>query len=94
MDRFILIIIAAVIIFSALTYLLHRITFRRRYIKYLLPIFTLSLSLYYFYQASVPSEGFSDLGSFLIAFILFTCFLSSLVSGIFLDFIFPKLKKK
>ncbi len=94
MDRFILIIIAVVIIFSLLTYLLHRLTIGRRYIKYLLPVFTFLLAIYYFYQSSLPSEGFKDLGSLLMALILFACFLSSLGSGLFFDFMLPKLKKK
>lgn len=94
MDRFILIIIAVVIIFSLLTYLLHRLTIGRRYIKYLLPVFTLLLVIYNFYQSKLPSEGFKDLGSFILALILFGGFLSSLVSAFFFDFILPKLKKK
>lgn len=94
MDRIIIIIIAAVLIFSVLTYILHRFTSGHRYIKYSLPLFTLALALYNFYQSRLPSEGFEDLGSLLMALILFTCFLSSLASGLFLDFIFPMLKKK
>jgi uncharacterized membrane protein YfcA len=94
LERFVLIIIAVVIIFSLLTYLLHRLTLGKKYIKYLLPLLALLISIYYFYQSKLPSEGFEDLGNFLMAFILFTCFLSGLASGLFLDIVLPKLKKK
>ncbi|MDF2674224.1 MAG: hypothetical protein K0R09_2492 [Clostridiales bacterium] len=94
MERFILIIIAVVIIFALLTYLLHRLTIKRRFIKYLFPILILIPTIYNYYQSRLPSEGFEALGSFLVAFILFTGFLSSLVSGLFFDFILPKFKKK
>ena len=94
MDRFVLIIIAIVVIFALLTYLLHRLTIKRRFVKYLLPVLVLIPTIYNYYQSRLPSEGFKALGSFLVAFILFTGFLSSLVSGLFFDFVLPKLKKK
>jgi hypothetical protein len=94
LDRFVLIIIAVVIIFSLLTYLLHRLTLGKRYIKYLLPLLALLLAIYYLYQSQLPSEGFKGIGMFLMALILFSGFLSSLVSGLFFDFVLSKLKKK
>lgn len=94
MERFILIIIAVVIPSILLTYLLHRLTMGKRYIKYLLPLFILIPTIYNFYLSRLPSEGFKSLGSFLIAFILFTGFLSSLASALFFDFILPKLRKR
>jgi hypothetical protein len=94
LDRFVLIIIAVVIIFSLLTYLLHRLTLGKRYIKYLLPLLALLLAIYYLYQSQLPSEGFKGIGMFLMALILFAGFLSSLVSGLFFDFVLSKLKKK
>lgn len=94
MDRLILILFAGIIMLSILTYILHRLTSRKRFIKYLLPIFILIPALYNFYQSRLPSEGFEDLGSFIIALFLFVCFLSSLISGLFIDFIFPKLRKR
>lgn len=93
MDRLVLIIIVIVIIFALLTYLLHRLTIKRRFIKYLMPLLILIPAIYYFYQAGIPSEGFKGLGNLLMAFILFTGFLSSLASGLFFDFLLPKLKK-
>lgn len=93
LERFILVFIVVVIIFSLLTYLLHRITIKKSYVKYLLPLFTLFLAIYNFYQSKLPSEGFKDLGSILMAFIFFAGFISSLISGLLFDFLLPKLKK-
>jgi uncharacterized membrane protein YfcA len=74
--------------------LLHRLTIGKIYIKYLLPVLTFLLAIYYFYQSRLPSEGFKDIGSLLMAIILFAGFLSSIGSGLFFDFILPKLKKR
>lgn len=92
MNRFILIITAAFIIFSIPTYILYRLTIKNRYIKYLLPAVTLILTVYNFYLSRIPSEGFEGLGRLLMGIILFFCFLSSLLTSLFFDFIYPKLK--
>ena len=94
MTRFILIIAAVCIVVIAITYLIHRLTGRKKYAKYVPAIIFILLGIYNVYMIRTnPGEGFQDLARALYIFVCFTCLISVVGTGIFIDFVLPKLKK-
>lgn len=94
MDRFSIIITVIFLIFTTLTYILHRFFSRRRFIKYLPSILSFIIMIISIYIARKSrGEGFRDLAGIILAVLCFAAFLSSLLSALYFDFISPRLKK-
>ena len=94
MTRFVLIIAAISIVVSAITYLLHRLAGRRNYVKYVPAIIFMLLGIYNVYMIRTnPGEGFGDIAKALYSVVSFACFVSGVGTGLFIDFIAPKLQK-
>lgn len=94
LTRFVLIVAAICVVVVAITYLIHRVIGRKKYAKYVPAIIFVLLGIYNVYMIrSNPGEGFGDIVKALYIFICFACFISGVGTGIFIDFISPKLKK-
>ena len=92
--RFILLVAAVCIVVIAITYLIHRLAGKKKYAKYIPAIMFVFLGIYNIYMIRTnPGEGFEDIAKALYIFICFTCFISGVGAGVFIDFILPKLKK-
>ena len=93
MDRLLLILLAIVVLFSSITYLLWRLSKRKRFVKYLPALICLIFAIYYFYLAkTVPNVGFEDLANAIMAMMLFAGFASGLVTGLIIDYVLPRFK--
>lgn len=76
-----------VVIFAALTYLLHRV-FKNKLIKYLPSMGTFVLALYQIYLARYRGYGgFEDIARILLAIMLLVGFGSSLLTAVILEFV-------
>lgn len=89
MDRFILILLGIVALFSSLTYLLWRVSLRVRLVKYTPTVLCLLAGVYFFYLAKAvqANDGFSDLANFLLSMMFFTGFVSGLITCLIIDFV-------
>ncbi len=87
MDRFVLILLAIALAFAVISYLLNRVFRGRRFVKYILPIFILGTSAYYFYSATIVKggTGFEDLGNILLAIMLLAGGLAGTITSLILD---------
>ena len=95
MTRFILMVTAICIVVIAVTYLIHRLAGRKKYVKYIPALIFVILGIYNIYMIRTnPGEGFGDIIKALYLFVCFTSFISGVGAGLFIDFILPKLKKK
>ncbi|MGV8983047.1 hypothetical protein [Clostridium sp.] len=95
MTRFVLIVSALCIIVIGITYLIHRLVGRKKYIKYIPAVIFLLMGIYNVYMIRTnPGEGFGDLIKALYIFVCATCFISGVGTGVFIDFIMPKLSSK
>jgi len=90
MDRLILLLIAIFIVFSLLTYLLHRFLTPKKYVKYILPIILLLGAVYQFFLSRQPSQGFEDLAQLILAFMCLAGALAGIITGIILDRFYPR----
>ena len=94
MARFILIVVAVCIVVIGITYLIHRLVGRKKYAKYIPAVIFVLLAIYNIYMIRTnPGEGFGDIVKALVIFVCAACFLSGVITGMFIDFILPKLKK-
>jgi uncharacterized membrane protein YfcA len=81
-------------IFSGITYLLHRF-FKNRYIKYIPAMLALLLGIYNFYGAKfMPSEGFQDLARVILGVMMMAGFLSGIAAGVVIDYLLPMRRRK
>ena len=94
MSRFILLLIAIFVIMVAITVLLDFVFQRNKLIKYFPPLTFLALAIYYYYLSTTSYTEFEDIARILMAIMLFTAFISGLISGLFMDYVFPKGKRK
>jgi hypothetical protein len=93
MDRLLVIVIVVFLVFSFLTYLLHRFFPKIRFVKYLPAILCLTITVVNIVIArSGSGEGFRDLAAVIGAIITFAGFLSSLLSAIYFDYVSSKLR--
>lgn len=91
MDRLLIIIVIVFLVFSLLTYLLHRIFKKARVVKYLPAILCLIITIVNIVIArSGTGEGFGDLARIIIAVISFAGFISGLLSALWFDYIASK----
>ena len=94
MPRFALIVTGICIVVIVITYLIHRFAGRKKYIKYIPAGIFMILAMYNMYLLKAnPGEGFGDIVKALSSFVSFTCFISGVGTGAFIDFILPKIKK-
>ncbi len=86
MPQFLLVLLAIVVAFLGLTWLLHRY-FHHRWVKYVPALVALSIALYNIYLARVaPSAGFQDLARFVLAMMAAVAFVAGLVTALYLEF--------
>jgi len=94
LTRFVLIVVAVCIVVIAITYLIHRFVGRKKYVKYIPAVIFLIMGIYNVYMVRTnPGEGFGDIVKALYIFVCTVCFISGVATGVFIDFILPKLKK-
>ena len=94
MTRFLLIVATICIVVIGITYLIHRLVGRKKYAKYIPAVSFVLLGIYNIYLIRTsPGEGFGDIVKALVLFVCATCFISGVITGLFIDFILPKLKK-
>lgn len=95
MDRFLAIIIVIFLAFILLTYILHRIFTKKRFVKYVPSLICLVLTIINIISVRTgQGEGFEDLAAVIVAIMCFAGFISSLLTALYLDFISPKLTSK
>lgn len=89
--RFGLIISAISIVSILVTYILNKIFKNKRYVKYIPVIIIIPFMLYNFITMyTAPSEGFEDLGRFVMGLLLLAASLPSLIFSIVLDIVHKK----
>ena len=93
MDRFLMLLLALTVIFVGLTYVIYIFSKRIRLIKYLPGIICAILAGYYFYVIRQPQMGFEGIALAILMVILAWISLVNFVTGVFLDFLLPILKK-
>ncbi|WP_291632563.1 hypothetical protein [Clostridium sp.] len=94
MIKFILMVVALCIAVIFITYLIHKVAGRKKYAKYIPTVLFLFMGIYNIYMIRTnPGEGFGDIIKALYLFICTACFISAVGTGVFIDFILPKLKK-
>lgn len=94
MDRFLLILLILTVIFLGVTYFIYTLSKQIKFIKYLPGIICAILAGYYFYVARQPSTGFEGIALILLMIMLAWISLVNFVTGVFLDFIMPVLRRK
>jgi len=95
MTRFIIIVAALCSVVAGITYLIHRLVSRAKYAKYVPAVIFLLMGIYNVYMIrTAPGEGFGDIAKALYIFICATCFVSGLSTGVFIDFILPRISSK
>jgi uncharacterized membrane protein YfcA len=94
MDRLLIAILVIFIIFGTITYLLHRFL-KNKILKYIPSIVSLIAAVINIISVrSGQSEGVKDLAGVLMAMILFSGFLSGILTGLYIDYVSPRLKNK
>lgn len=93
MTRLILTLIWIFAFFAFLTYVLHRVFPKKKYVKYVLLLFLLAGSAYQFYLSRQAGQGFEDLGFLLLSIMYFIGFLATALTGFILDRFFPRNNK-
>lgn len=84
--EFSIIIIVIVVVSILATFLLNQIFKKKRYIKYIPVMIMLPMMFYYFVTMyTAPSEGFEDLGRFVMGLLLLAASLPSLICSIVID---------
>lgn len=86
MDRLLLVILVAAAIVVMLTYVVGKLFRRIRWIKYTVGIVAIAVSLYFIYLSRQPSQGFEDLGQFIIALILFPAGIIGIITAFIMDY--------
>ncbi len=95
MRRFIIIVAAVCIVVIGITYLIHRLVGRVKYAKYVPAVIFLLMGIYNVYMIrTAPGEGFGDIIKALYIFVCVACFLSGVGTGVFIDFILPRISSK
>lgn len=94
MLRLIGILMIILMIFSSITYFLHRF-FKNKYIKYIPAMFAFLWGIYNFYGVGrMPAEGFQDLARAIIGVMMMVGFLSATATGLVIDFLIPIRNRK
>lgn len=83
---------AVSLVFIALTYGMHRFFPNKKLLIYLPSILALIATLYFFYVSKTVHTGFTDLAAAVMATIFFTGVIAGTITGVFFDFIKPRLK--
>lgn len=94
MIRFAIAILAVILIVALLTFLLGKGIKKRAYIKYTPSLLLLLSGLYNLYLARTAHNGFEDLARFLLAFLFLIGFVSGTVTGLLMDFLLPRMRRK
>lgn len=95
MTRFILIVATICIVVIGITYLIHRLVGRKKYVKYIPAVIFLLMGIYNVYMIRTnPGEGFGDIVKALYIFVCAACFVCGVGTGVFIDFILPKISSK
>lgn len=93
MKNFILILVLIIISFILITFILHKIFKSKKFVKYIPSIAAIALGAYSIYLARTSTQGFQGIGFMLLGIMSFAGFLSGFISGIFLDYMLPRIKK-
>lgn len=94
MDRLLIISVVIFLVFVFLTYLLHWLFNKKRFVKYIPSLLCIIFTVINVILArSGNGEGFKDLARIVVAIFAFTGFVSSIISALYLDYISPKVKK-
>ncbi|TGE38762.1 hypothetical protein E4K67_04580 [Desulfosporosinus fructosivorans] len=96
MDRFILILLGIVALFSSITYLIWRVSPRVKLVKYTPTVLCLLVGVYFFYigKTGQVHEGFADLANIILSMMFLAGFVSGLATSIIIDLIVPRFKSK
>jgi hypothetical protein len=95
MDRLIIVIAVISLFFILLTYLLNCLFIRKRLVKYIPSLVSLTFAIINIVLARrFQAEGFKDLARVLMAVFLFVGFLSGILTAMYFDYVSPRYKKK
>jgi len=86
MNRLLLVILIASAIGMWMTYLLRKFFRHTRWVKYIIGIMAIAVSLYFLYLSRQPSQGFEDLGQFIMALIFFPAGISAIITAVIMDY--------
>ncbi|SHI44744.1 hypothetical protein [Lutispora thermophila] len=85
MIRLLLVIFIAAAIVMLMTYLLGKLFKHTRWVKYVIGIMAIVVSLYLFYMSRQPSKGFEGLGQFIMALIFFPAGIIGIMTAFIMD---------
>ncbi|HCW03325.1 MAG TPA: hypothetical protein DGK91_01570 [Clostridium sp.] len=95
MPRLLAIIIFIILLSTFITYGLNRLFKKKKFVKYLPSLISFIIMLNSIITASRnKGEGFSDLAAIIIAMMCFAGSLSGLVTALYIDFIYFKMRGK
>ena len=95
MTRFVLIVATICIIVIGITYLIHKLVGRKKYAKYIPAVIFLLIGVYNVYIIRTnPGEGFGDIAKALYIFVCAACTICGVGTGVFIDFILPRVSSK
>jgi len=86
MARLLMIILVAATITVLITYILGKVFRHERWVKYILGVIAIAVSIYFFYIARQPSQGFEDLAYFIMVLILFPAGISGIIAAFIMDY--------
>jgi len=86
MARLLIIILVAATIMVLITYILGKVFKHARWIKYILGVIAIAVSIYLFYMSTQPSQGFEDLAYFIMVLILFPAGISGIIAAFIMDY--------
>ncbi len=90
MNRLLLVILVAAAIVVLLTYLLGKLFRHARWVKYIIGILIIAVSLYFIYLSRQPSQGFEDLGQFIMALVFFPAGIGGIITAFMMDYKYRK----
>lgn len=94
MPRFILLIVTLSVVFSLLSYLLHVLFKKHKYVKYLPPVALFGLGAYNMYLARISTDGFGALARGLLAFMIGVGSLAAILACLIIDIVIPRIRKQ
>lgn len=93
MNRLLVIVIIVLLVFVSITYILHEIFKKNRFVKYLPALIALIIAVFGVLEARLGQrEGFRDLAAMLVAIIFFAGSLSGFLTASYIDYSSLKIK--
>ncbi|NLM44593.1 MAG: MHS family MFS transporter [Clostridiales bacterium] len=90
MNRLLLVILVATAIMVLMTYVFGKLFRHIRWVKYIPGAMIIAISIYLFFMSRQPSQGFENLGQFIMVLIFFPAGVSAIIAAFIMDYIMYK----